>query len=194
MRSTFTAFFDANVFFGARLRSLVMEVAQSGVFRARWSADVHDEWIRSVLGRRADLRREQIEPIRSMMEVPDALVSGYAGLIPALTLPDPDDRHILAAAIVGRADVIVTFNEKDFPAEALAPYGIHTRHPDAFFSEAEGVEPDMLTDAAARDLAHYKRPPLTPRQYTDDLRGAGVPQLADYLWRMRVLLDDQPEP
>ncbi|MCJ2140367.1 hypothetical protein [Methylobacterium sp. E-066] len=51
MPSTFTAFFDANVFFGARLRSLVMEVAQSGVFRARWSPDVHDEWIRSVLGR-----------------------------------------------------------------------------------------------------------------------------------------------
>ncbi|MCJ2126597.1 PIN domain-containing protein [Methylobacterium sp. J-077] len=195
MPSTFTAFFDANVFFGARLRSLVMEVAQSGVFRARWSPEVHDEWIRSVLGRRADLRREQIEPIRTMMDiaVPDALISGYAGLIPALTLPDPDDRHILAAAIVGRADVIVTFNEKDFPPDALAPYGIHTRHPDAFFSEAEGVEPGVLTDAAARDLAHYKRPPLSPKQYTDDLRKAGVPQPADYLWGVRVLLSDQAE-
>lgn len=193
MNSTFTAFFDANVFFGARLRSLMMEVAQSGLFRSRWSADIHDEWIRSVLAKRPGLRREQIEPIRELMDqaVPDALVTGYHGLIPALTLPDPDDRHVLAAAIVGRADVIVTFNEKDFPADVLAPYGIHTRHPDVFFVEAESIDQGTLVEAASRDLAHYKNPALTPKQYTDDLRKAGVPRLADYLWRMQVLLSDR---
>ena len=51
-------------------------------------------------------------------------MTGYHGLIPSLQLPDPDDRHVLAAAIVGRCDVIVTQNIQDFPEAALAPYGI----------------------------------------------------------------------
>jgi predicted nucleic acid-binding protein len=195
MHSTFTAFFDANVFFGARLRSFIMELSYSGVFRARWSPDIHREWIAAVVRRRTDLTPEQLYPIRDMMDeaIPDALIDGYGSLIDALKLPDPNDSHVLAAAIVGRADVIVTFNEADFPKEILEPYRIHTRHPDAFFLEAEGVDPGVLTEAAARDLAHYKRPPLTIAQYVDDLRRAGVPHLADYLFRMRVLLADAAE-
>jgi len=62
----------------------------------------------------------------------DALVTGYEELIDGLHLPDPDDRHVLAAAIRGRADVIVTCNLKDFPAGALKSYGIEAQHPDEF--------------------------------------------------------------
>ncbi len=136
MHSTFTAFFDANVFFGVRLRSFVMEVAKSGLFRARWSHGVHDEWSAAVLRRRNDLTSDQLRPITGQMDgaIPDALVSGYHALIPALQLPDPDDRHILAAAIVGKADVIVTFNLSDFPTNYIEQFGIHTKHPDLFFS------------------------------------------------------------
>ncbi len=122
--------------------------------------------------------------------VPGAVVTGYKPLIASLCLPDADDRHVLAAAIVGRADVIVTFNEKDFPEEVLSPFGIHTRHPDTFFADIEDVASGIIVEAAKRDLAHYKNPPLTVQIYTDDLRRAGVPQLADYLWRLRVLLSD----
>lgn len=68
MRSTFTAFFDANVFFGVRLRSLVLEVAKSGLFRARWSEGVHDEWIGAVLKRRGDLTDEKLRPIARLMD------------------------------------------------------------------------------------------------------------------------------
>jgi PIN domain len=64
--------------------------------------------------------------------VRDCLVTGYEDLIPALDLPDPDDRHVLAAAIRGRADVIVTCNLADFQADQLAHYGIEARHPDDF--------------------------------------------------------------
>lgn len=195
MHSTFTAFFDANVFFGARLRSFTMEVTHTGIFRGRWSADVHREWIGAVLAKRQDLTPDRIQPIASMMDksIPDALVTGYETLIDALTLPDPDDRHILAAAIVGRADVIVTFNEKDFPKEALAPFSIHTRHPDDFFLDADGIDQGVIAEAAARDIAHYTKPPLSVKAYTEDLRRAGVPKLADYLWRLRVLLSDAAE-
>ena len=64
--------------------------------------------------------------------VPDALVRDYAHLIPNLSLPDPNDRHVLAAAITASANVIVTFNLKDFPATALSPHGLVARHPDLF--------------------------------------------------------------
>lgn len=190
MPSTFTAFIDANVFFGARLRSLMMEVAATGLFRARWSPDVHREWMEAVVARRPDITIADLEPTRASMDaaVPDSLVTGYEGLIDALTLPDPDDRHVLAAAILCRADVIVTFNQKDFPAKELERYGIHTRSPDRFFQDVDGLDAGTMVASAARDLAHYRNPPLEVDRYLEDLRKAGVPMLAGYLDRLRVLL------
>ena len=120
----FTAFFDASVLYPASLRDLLMRLAVRGLFRAKWSALVHEEWIRGVLADRPDLTRKQLERTRALMDahVPDSMVTGYEKLIEGLDLPDPDDRHVLAAAIRGRADVIVTCNLKDFPPEKLAPY------------------------------------------------------------------------
>jgi hypothetical protein len=117
--STFTAFSDANVFYGARLRSLVVELAQTKLFRARWSEHVHDEWIRNLLRNRPDLSAASLERTRRSMDasVLDCLVTGYAELIETLTLPDPDDRHVLAAAIIGRAAATVTS-----PLTSAAPY------------------------------------------------------------------------
>lgn len=190
MPSTFTAFIDANVFFGARLRSLMMEVAATGLFRARWSPDVHREWMEAVIKRRPDITMADLEPTRASMDaaVPDSLVTGYEALIGGLNLPDPDDRHILAAAILCRADVIVTFNVKDFPAEELDRYGIHTRSPDRFFQDVDGLETGVMMTAVLRDLAHYKNPPLSIEGYIEDLKKAGVPMLAGYLEKVRVLL------
>jgi hypothetical protein len=103
--STFTAFFDANVFYGARLRSLVVYLAQTKMFRARWSEHVYDEWMRNLLRNRPDLSIAALAKTRRLMDaaVLDALVTGYQPLMGTLTLPDPDDRHVLAAAIVCRA-------------------------------------------------------------------------------------------
>ena len=182
-----TAFFDSNVFFGARLRSFVMEAAVSRLFRARWSRQVHAEWIAAVLRKRGDLAAETLEAIATQMNiaVPEAVVDGYQGLVAGLTLPDPDDRHVLAAAIVAGADVIVTFNLDDFPAAALAGVGLQASHPDAFFLGLESVDPGILADVAARDLAHYRNPPLTKDRYLGDLAKAGVPRLVDHLGTLR---------
>jgi len=111
-----------------------MNLALTDLFRAKWSATIHEEWIRNVLINRPNLSREQLERTRQLMDahVRDCLVKGYEGLIDNLILPDPDDRHVLAAAIVGRADLIITFNRKDFPPAALQPHGIETQHPDLF--------------------------------------------------------------
>jgi predicted nucleic acid-binding protein len=188
--STFTAFFDANVF-GARLRSILVTLAQTGLFRARWSEDVHQEWMRAVVERRPDLTLQKLEPTRRAMDraVPDCLVMSYEPLISGLTLPDPNDRHVLAAAITARASVIVTFNVGDFPADALQPYGIQAKHPDDFILDIESLDSLTVIEAARDDLRHYANPPLTIDAYLDDLRRAGVPKTADHLGRLKVLIE-----
>lgn len=124
--ATFTAFLDANVLYSALVRDLLMNLTNTGLFRPKWSRAVQGEWIRNLLENRPDLTPDQLERTRELMDkhVPDALVTGYESLIRGLQLPDANDRHVLAAAIRGRADVIITENLKDFPAEILAPFGI----------------------------------------------------------------------
>lgn len=122
----FTAFLDACVLYPAPLRDLLLELAVSDLYRAKWSNAVHEECIGAVLRDRPDLRRAQLERTRDMMNAHarDALVTDFEQLIGVLVLPDPDDRHVLAAAIKGRADLIVTVNLKDFPAGILDRWGI----------------------------------------------------------------------
>lgn len=168
-----------------------MELSTTGIFRARWTQDIHDEWIAAVHEKRPDVALERLHSVSAQMDraVPDCLVTGYQGIIPSLTLPDPGDRHVLAAAILGHAECIVTFNEADFPPEVLVPYRIHTCHPDRFMLEVDGLDDGILIEAARRDLFHYKNPPLSADQYIDRLRRAGLPGTADYLMRTRVLLE-----
>jgi predicted nucleic acid-binding protein len=191
MISTFTAFFDANVFFGARLRSLVVELAKTGLFRARWSDQVHQEWMRSVVKSRNDIKIEALLRTRAAMDraVPDCLVSGFEPVIDTLVLNDPDDRHVLAAAIVARASVIVTFNLKDFPEETLNQFGIHSVHPDDFLMEFESLQRGALISAIHSDWKHYARPPLELDRYCSDLSKAGVPQTAEYVRKLKVHLE-----
>ena len=91
---------DASVLYPASLRNLLMRLTLNGLFQARWSADVHEEWIRSLLRDRPDLPRERLLQVRDAMDehAADCLVTGYESLIENLQLPDPDDRHVLAAA------------------------------------------------------------------------------------------------
>ena len=146
----FTAFYDANVLYRSALRNLLMHLAFTGLFRARWSADVHEEWISSLLKKRPDLTRDKLERTRMLMDqdAVDALVTGYEDLIPGLQLPDPDDRHVLAAAIRGHADVIVTMNLRDFPSDTIGPFGIEAQHPDEFILHLLDLAPGAVAAAA----------------------------------------------
>lgn len=83
----------------------------------------------------------------------------------------------------------MTFNERDFPPDVLAPYGIHTCHPDRFLLEADGLDDGILIDAARADLGHYRNPPLTVDDYISRLRQAGLTGVPEYLQRTRVLLE-----
>ena len=127
--SAAAAFLDANVLYPATLRSVLMYLANTELFRALWSDAVNREWMAALARDRPDLSAAAIMRVRDLMKahVAHAVVSGYEHLIATVTLPDPDDRHVLAAAIHGGASVIVTANLKDFPPEALAPYNNRPR-------------------------------------------------------------------
>ena len=161
--SHFTAVYDACVLYPAPLRDLLMHLALSDLVRAKWTNAIHEEWIRSVLKDRPDLRAEQLERTRALMNahVRDCLVSKYEDLIPTLALRDPDDRHVLAAAIRAGADVIVTYNVTDFPPSAVAKYEIEAQHPDEFIMKLSGFAPEVVCLAVKRQRENLKKPPLS---------------------------------
>lgn len=179
MRSSpFTVIYDACVMYPAPLRSLLMYVALEGCYRARWSAQIHDEWKRNLLKNRPDLNAVQLDKVSSLMDkaVPDCLVTGYENLIAGLDLPDADDRHVLAAAIRAGADVIVTMNLKDFPPTALAQYGVEAQHPDEFLFDVMDLDLAAVLNAASKHRASLKNPTLTALAYLEMLERQGLTQ------------------
>lgn len=177
-QSPFTAVYDANVLYPAPLRDLLMRVALTGLFRARWTARIHEEWKRNLLLKRPDLTRAQLERTSAVMDraVPDAVVRGYDSLCDAIDLPDPDDRHILAAAIHCNASVIVTFNLKDFPAQVLLPFGLEAVHPDEFIADLADLDMAAVLEAARAQRAALKNPPYAVSAFLQCLLKQGLPQ------------------
>ena len=157
-RRSLASFADAGsdrcVLYPAPLRDLLMQLALSDLYRARWTDKIHEEWMRNVLKNRPDLSKEQLERTKSLMNrsVRDCLIEGYEFIIPSLDLPDPDDRHILAAAIKGQADIIVTMNLKDFPDRILNEYEIEAQHPDIF--STTGTASVQFTNPACISLMY----------------------------------------
>lgn len=190
MSTHFTALFDACVLYPAPLRDLLLQLSTTGLFRAKWSDEIHDEWIRSVLATRKDLKREQLERTRQLMDAHtrDCLVTGYEPIIEGLSLPDPDDRHVLAAAIRGRADVIVTYNLKDFPTKALAPLEIEAQHPDEFISNLADLVPQAVCAAARTCRSRLKKPVKTADEYLAHLGGQQLAVTVSFLQENRRLL------
>ncbi len=153
-----------------------MRLALTDLYRARWSDQIHEEWITAVLRNRPDLSRAQLERTRSLMNahVRDALVEGHQPLIPALKCPDPDDRHVLAAAIKCGADLILTFNLDDFPEQTLASYGIGVCHPDLFLVDQLNLDPERVCMAMRQHRSSLKNPPKTVEEYLATLEEQGL--------------------
>ncbi len=132
--TSYTALLDSSVLFPAFISSLLLWIASTKLYRVRWTEQIHTEWIKGRIERYPDLNRANLERRRQRMnaEFPESLVVGYEGIIESLSLPDSNDRHVLAAAIACRAHVIVTANLRDFPTASLHPYSITAQHPDDF--------------------------------------------------------------
>jgi hypothetical protein len=155
-----------------------VELAAAGLFRAKWTNQIHEEWMSNVLTDRSDLTRGALERTRDLMNraVLDCLVEGYEDLVPGLLLPDSDDRHVLAAAIHCGADSIVTFNLKDFPRSALEKYGIDAIHPDDFINHQFGLAGPLVVVSAQRCRARLRNPPRTAEEYLETLERQGLPK------------------
>lgn len=188
--ANFVALFDACVFYPAQMRDLLLRVALSDAFKARWTDRIHDEWIRNLLRDRPDIPPEKLARTRELIDaaVPDCLVTGYEPFIDQLELPDPDDRHVLAAAIRAQAGVIVTLNVRDFPEDAIARYGLSVQHPDEFLAHLFDLRPAIVCKAVREMRAVLRNPPKAVHELLDDLRKVGLPMTVALLESMEELL------
>jgi hypothetical protein len=162
MEETTRAFLDASVLYPVSLRHLLMRLALASLFQPQWSAHVHEEWIRAVLRDNLHIPATRLWALRDAMDqrIDDAVVVGYEPLVETLTLPDPDDRHVLAAAITGGATIILTRNLCDFPPSAVEPHGVTAWHPDPFIRQFLDVDPESVVGAVRDQHASLINPPV----------------------------------
>ena len=176
-RSTvITAVLDANVLYPAPLRDYLLHLASLGVYEPIWTAAIQDEWIRNLAKARPDIKRAALEATQRSMDraFPGSNVTNYESIISSLSLPDPDDRHVLAAAIKSKAKVIVTANLKDFPSSALTPYAIRAEHPDEFVSGCIDRERKKAIKALENQVKALKKPPLSREKVLENLKSTGL--------------------
>jgi hypothetical protein len=182
----YTAVLDACVLYPAPMRDILLSLAHQGLYHARWSADIQDEWMRNLLRNRPDLKPEQLHITAQLMTqaIPDAMIVGYERLVTTVELPDADDRHVVAAALIGHADAIVTLNLKDFPHAALDPLGLEAQHPDDFVVNQLHLNLPEALKAIKVMRVRLQHPPQTVAQLLATLQRCGMPQtvslLSDY--------------
>jgi predicted nucleic acid-binding protein len=171
-----TALLDANVLYPAPLRDYLLHLASLRVFEPMWTATIQEEWIRNLLEARPDIKRAALEATQRAMDIafPGANITGYEFRIEGLSLPDPNDRHVLAAAIKGEAQVIVTANLKDFPIATLAPFRIQAIHPDEFVSACIDRDRHKAIKALNKQVKALKNPPLPLEKVLNNLESTGL--------------------
>lgn len=181
--SPVVAVLDANVLYPAPLRDFFMWQAASGVFAARWTDEIHEEWIENLLADRPDLTRKRLQRTRELMDrhVDGVPVTGYEQHIEDLALPDPGDRHVLAAAVESDASYIVTDNLSDFPEEALSPHGIEAVSADGFGLLLLDRSEEAVIQSASEHWKSLRNPPKERDQYLASLRRAGLEETAGRL-------------
>lgn len=173
---------DACVLAPLLMRELLLAFARRELFTPLWSARIEEEWRRAALKEARGVPEEIISGDLALARAafpqacaPDA---AWEALEPTLELPDPNDRHVLAAAIGAKADLIVTDNVRDFPPRALAEHGLRRERADRFLRELAAADPEPAAEAAAQIAAAAGvATPETPAFFK---RGR-LPQMAKFL-------------
>lgn len=179
------AVYDACVLYPFHLRNLLVQCAVDRLVEARWTDEIHDEWIRNLLAKEPRLTRQRLERTRDLMNtvLPGAMVSDYAMHIAIISLPDPDDRHVVAAAVQAGAGTIVTWNERDFPAAALRLHGLQSLNPDAFLMELWEASPGAVAGVVENARRNLTSSQTSAAHYRELLRAQGLTRFAAALER-----------
>ena len=179
----FTALLDANVLYPAPLRDYLLHLANLGLYQPKWTDEIQNEWIDNLLVKRVDLIRDKLEKTKDAMNsaFPDANVVSYKKLMAGLSLKDEDDKHVLAAAIRGNANVIVTFNLKDFPAVYLKTFDIEPQHPDTFVSTIINLDKNKAIEALNNQVKSLRNPSKTKKDVLETLKNCGLEKTATLL-------------
>ncbi|MCB1053422.1 MAG: PIN domain-containing protein [Acidobacteria bacterium] len=185
----FVVVYDSCVLYSAPLRDLLMRMALADLYQAKWTRKIHEEWIRN-LNKNRGIPVKILERVANLMDahVRDALVEDYQKYEQLFVLPDPDDHHVLAAAIASGAKLIVTFNQKDFPTAVLSGFNIETQHPDEFIVSQAELNQGKFLEAVSTHRRSLKNPPKGPEEYLETLRKQGLPKTVSYLDPFRRII------
>ncbi|CAG9409449.1 PIN domain-containing protein [Providencia alcalifaciens] len=190
IHSPFPVVLDACVLYPSLLRDLLMHLAITGLYQAKWTDTIQDEWQRNLLSNRPDLAQKQLIRTASLMNnaLPDARVSQYEPLIEGIELPDLNDRHVVAAAIKCHAKIIVTLNLKDFPKESMDQLEIEALHPDEFISDLFDLNHALALSAVRRQRLSLTKPEININEYFAALLRQGLPMTVKALEKYQSMI------
>jgi len=173
---------DTCVIYPTVMREMILGVAGAGAFAPLWSERIIGEWLRAVvkLGAGAEAQAAG-EAALMAARWPQASVAWKPSLEARLWLPDPADTHVLAAAISGSADGVLTLNARDFPRGVLAEEGLWRADPDSFLHGIWQAQPGMVSDVADEVLAKARRLSKGEWEMRPLLKKARLPRLAKAL-------------
>ncbi len=184
--------YDACVLYPFSLRDLLIELAmpQYGLFQAKWTLRIEDEWQRNLIKNFPDIDAAKLSQIAGKMKnaVPNCIVSNYEKLEAGLVLPDADDAHVLAAAIRSKSQAIITSNLRHFPSSTLAEFDIEAIHPDVFLVNQFDLSNAKVLDALKNIRARLNRPPYTAKEYLDRLAVNGLTAFSQKLYEFEHLI------
>jgi hypothetical protein len=184
------AVYDACVLYPFHLRNVLIQCAVDGLVEARWTDDIHAEWMRNLAGSSSGTTLKRLQGTRDLMKavLPDAEVAGYQGLVPGLSLPDPDDRHVLAAAIAGKASLVVTWNLKHFPGAALHPHGVAAVSPDDFLVSLHSTYRNGMIASVKGARQNLRKTQPSVEEFIDALEAQGLKTFSAILRRKAASL------
>ncbi|QTN26945.1 PIN domain-containing protein [Rhodoferax sp. AJA081-3] len=178
----YTAILDACVLYPRLQRDVLLSLAHADLYTARWTVEIEREWTKALLKNKPGTEASIAHAVEHMRAaIPDCLVVEYEAFIPSIELPDPNDRHVLAAAIRGNADAIVTSNTKDFPLSVLTRFDIELQTPDQFVRNQIMLNPPKALAAIKKMRVRWNRPEITAAQMVDLFERRELPQTAAHL-------------
>ncbi len=184
-------FVDANVLYPAGIRDILLQLSRRRVIEPKWSEDIGREWKSAFRNSRPDIPQEKLD--RTWKELnyhyPTALVTDYRHRIDDLQLPDPDDRHVLAAAIIGQCDLILTANLRDFPLDIVGVYGLAVEHPDTWMCNLLEYRPSEFCRSVRDMRLRLRKPPLSVEQHLASLERQGLVETVSLLRQHTGLLE-----